>query len=215
MLSLRDLEKHLYKEVKSFLKPKGFKKKGDELIKTSAEYINSLGISIAYYATAGSSLNFSVTVSFNAVNEILSQFYQSIHGFSGDDDYPLLIGGLTDLKNIKGNYHQDVITLEDADEALENFYIDFEKYIEPFFEQYSSLENIERYINRDYQVQDNLNVMHKSQMGVLLAHMTGREDVSKIYEEYVKSWKNDPCDEDLIQDNLETLEKLKDHLGIV
>ena len=213
MLSLRDLEKHLYKEVKSFLKPKGFKKKGDELIKDLGSHKNILEVVINYYATAGSSLNFAVVINFEEIDEIFRQFYQSTYGFAGDS-YPLLSAALTGLKDIKGVYHKDVMTLDDADNALESFYKDFDEYIVPFFEQYSSLENIETYINRDYAV-DGLfaNFNAKSCSGLLLAHKVGRNDVNDVFQGYVNSWKTSIDDEEQKKEQIEELEKLMEFLG--
>ncbi|GAA3625302.1 hypothetical protein GCM10022397_08640 [Flavivirga jejuensis] len=48
------------------------------------------------------------------------------------------------------------MTLDDADQVLQNFYLDYEKYIGPFFEQYNNLEVIEQYMNRNYELEGNL-----------------------------------------------------------
>ncbi|GAA3625279.1 hypothetical protein [Flavivirga jejuensis] len=141
MLKKTDLRKYLLQEVNTFLKPKGFKKKKEDFLICSDIGVNQFGIVISYYGTAGSWLNFSATIGSDAVNKVSKEFDEKTNKFSSDD-YSPLITTLTDLKEIPHPYNDEVMTLDDAGQVLQNFYLDYEKYIGPFFEQYNNLEAI-------------------------------------------------------------------------
>ncbi|MDO5974845.1 hypothetical protein [Flavivirga jejuensis] len=181
--------------MNTFLKPKGFKKKKEDFLICSDIGVNQFGIVISYYGTAGSWLNFSATIGSDAVNKVSKEFDEKTKEFSSDDHSPL-ITTLTNLKEISYFHKNKVMTLDDADQVLQNFYLDYEKYIGPFFEQYNNLEAIEQYMNRNYELEGYyLSPLFKAQRGIVLAYLVGRKDLGILLEGYISSWRKLTTDE--------------------
>lgn len=208
MLKKSELKKYLNDNLKAYLKTKGFKKKGDEFVKPSTLGKNSIGIMLAYYGASGSRINFSVVMGSDRINEILQNFYTSYRG-SADEDYPPLISVLTKLKNIPRPYGDRILTIENTDDLLNNFYTDFPTVIESFFAKYDTLEGIEAYMNRNFDIEDDFNLKLKSHIGIVLAYVVKRTEFNAVYESYIKSWEICPYDDDLKSENIAELQALK------
>ena len=213
MLKLSDLKKQLKKDVGSFLKPKGFKRSGDSFNQESEIGFNRMNIVIAYYATAGSWLNFAATIFIESLDETLKEFHNSTRGYQ-NDNYHVLIGNLTALKNETHPYRQDILTLEDVEDALNSFYVDYDKNIHPFFDQYSTIEAVESYLNRNFELSDLLLPKNdKAMIGITLAHLLNKENVKEIFDNYMGSWQMSTFDDNLKKHQILELEQLIKFLG--
>ncbi|GAA3628604.1 hypothetical protein [Flavivirga jejuensis] len=212
MVRLGELERHLDKKVKAFLKPKGFKKKDDEFVVDSMLGGNTVGVIVTHYNTAGNWLNFSATVGANLCDKTYGDFHQQTEGYR-NDSYSPLIATLTKLKSVPHPYKDEVMTLDDADQVLENFYLDYEKYIGPFFEKYNSLEAIEQYMNRNFELEGYyLSPIFKAQTGIILAYLVGRKDLGILLEGYISSWRKLTTVERQFQAKTQELKQLKEFL---
>ena len=215
MLLLKDLEKHLQKALKTFLQPKGFKKKADEFIRPSELGTNRLEPIITYYATEGSWIDFAVSVHVNQLDEVYRNFHQSYRGYV-DDNYSPIIATLTEIKSIPNPYKGDIMALEDINIALESFYKDYNEHIESFLEYYSSIENIEKHVNNSYNLEEDgqfISPLFKAQTGIILANLIKRKDINDVFQGYVNSWKTSIDDEEQKKEQIEELEKLMEFLG--